>query len=243
MTGYELFRYECKDVKVLHTGLHLEETLEGLPALSGILSIKNGTEIIDTYSVKIIPQPDYPNRFPSVFETMGKIPNNIDWHVFSDGHFCLCTIPEELLKCKKGFSLFDFIETEVKPYLFNQTFRREYGFFNHERKHGFEGELDSYMEILGMNNIMDIALFFNFLIKRNEQSRTEKCFCGSGKKYRHCHRFQYRLFDELSDAELTMISFRIMQSSQFKIAFTQFKQEKFHLDNSPKRKVLPIHNI
>jgi len=222
MTGYDLFRYEFKDVKILNTGLHLEETMEGLPALTGILSIKNGTEIIDSYSVRIIPQPDYPNRFPFVFESMGKIPINIDWHVFSDGHFCLCTMPEELLKCKNGFTLCDFVETEVKPYLFNQTFRREYGFFNQERKHGFEGELASYKEILELNDVIKVARFFSFLLKRREPGRTEICFCGSYKKYRKCHRQTYRIFEQLSTAELQMILYRILHSEQYKMANRQY---------------------
>jgi hypothetical protein len=226
MTGYDLFRYECKDVKILNTGLHLEETMEGLPALSGLLSIKNGNEIIDTYSIRITPQPDYPNRFPFVFETMGKIPINIDWHVFSDGHFCLCTIPEELLKCKKGFSLCDFIETEVKPYLFNQTFRREYGFFNHERKHGFEGELEYYKEILGLKDVIDLARFFISILNRKKPKRTDLCFCGSGNKFRNCHRDRYLTFEELSQFELHVLLSNIGNSIQYKKAIDKAEKIK-----------------
>ncbi len=219
MNIYDQFSFECKEAIAQYEGLHYAETMDGVPELSGTLFIRNGHEILDEYSVRIIPTADFPNQFPFVYETEGKIPNNIDWHVHEDGHFCLCTIPEEFLKCKRGINLSQFIENEVTPFLFNQTYRRNYGFFYQERRHGFSGELDYYAEILGLKSVLEVAQFFKFLIHQYEPGRTEKCFCKSGKKYRNCHRDIYRMFRQLSNAELQHLHFRIVYSGNFKNAY------------------------
>lgn len=226
MSAYELFRTHAEEVLPNYNGLSLADNKEGVPELSGVISLEQSGVIVDSYSIRIVPTKDYPLWFPNVFETENRIPCNTDWHVHKDSHFCLCTVPEEMLKCKKGYALTQFIEHEVKPFLYNQTHRRKYGYFINERSHGFKGELEYYRDVLHLNDVVDIARFFRFVLQRKEPGRTAICFCGSGMKYRKCHKDAYRMFSGLDDDELRLIFQRIIVSSQFQRRFEMLQQRK-----------------
>lgn len=148
---------------------------------------------------------DYPNRFPHVFETGGRIPINIDWHVYpNDGHCCICSIPEEILICKNWISLHSFIENQVKPYLFNQKFREVHGFFLKERPHGNKGNIQFFVEAFKTNDLTTVINGLIFIKQRNEPNRVSQCFCGSGFKYRKCHKESYRVLSLFSNDELNV---------------------------------------
>jgi len=152
----------------------------------------------DTYCVEIHSTPGYPYRFPYVFETGGRIPRNIEWHIFeSDGHCCIKVEPEEILICKKGISLLDFLDNQVVPYFFNQTFRRLNGYFINERSHGLLGIVEFYKQKLNEENIFRLLGLLKFILKGIEPDRVSLCFCGSGLKYRKCHRDRFRLIREI----------------------------------------------
>ncbi|MDR6940846.1 hypothetical protein J2W55_000674 [Mucilaginibacter pocheonensis] len=111
-------------------------------------------EILDTYQLEIHSTDQYPSVFPWVFETGGKLPVNIDWHVYDDtGRCCIKVPPEEEVICKKGITLHAFIKDELTPYLFNQTFRRENGYYINERSHGVKGLIEYYCEKLKCNDL------------------------------------------------------------------------------------------
>jgi len=224
---YEQFIEDAQAILPLYHDLQLSQGEGMVPKLDGKLLLITNAETIDIYQISIKPTVDYPNRFPLVFETAGRIPVNIDWHVYSDGHFCICTIPEELLKCKAQFNLQSFIENELKPYLFNQTHRRVKGYFINEREHGFAGDYQFYCEELRTKDLLEIAKFFQFLIERDEPGRTKNCFCGSGRKYRHCHREVYRKFSVLDNPEIRMIFYKIIHSHHFTNAYPDIAKELF----------------
>src|SRR5690606_21618810 len=77
-----------------------------LPYLEGSVNLfdKNGL-VYDTYNIRIECSKDYPGTFPWVYEVAGRLPANIEWHVYSDGHFCICTPVEEHIYCRKGITL------------------------------------------------------------------------------------------------------------------------------------------
>ncbi|RYE18569.1 MAG: hypothetical protein EOP45_13935, partial [Sphingobacteriaceae bacterium] len=49
------------------------------------------------------------------------------------------------------------------------------------------------------------------------------CFCGSGKKYRHCHRDAYRKVSLFSQNELKEIIRILIESKEFKIAYQSIR--------------------
>jgi hypothetical protein len=120
----------------------------GKPLLKGqiILNDSDG-KFIDQYEVTIEAVEMYPFRFPYVYETGGRLPINVDWHLFSDGHCCIKTIPEEYLLCKSGINLKWFIESQLIPYFFNQKHREIHGYYLNERPHGGQGVIEFFEEL------------------------------------------------------------------------------------------------
>lgn len=219
--GLELFLSEAKEIGCQFPKLRVIEKND-IPIISGELDlVSENKRLIDTYAIEIHPTIDYPNRFPLVYETGGRIPRNIDWHIFeSTGHCCIKTLPEEILICKNGITLSYFIEKEVVPYFFNQTFRRIKGYFLNERSHGISGEIEFFKSELRTDNILNIVKWLQFISQRKEPSRSEKrCFCGSQIMYRHCHRERYRKLAKLGDLELKYFIHEIFESEEFISAY------------------------
>lgn len=138
-----------------------------------------------------------------VYEIGGRLPINIDWHVYeSDGHCCIKAFPEEVLICKSGITLESFIEEQLRPYFYNQKHREVNGFFLNERSHGVKGNVEFFEEVFKTKNIQIIISGLEFIQLRKEPNRVQTCFCGSGKKYRKCHQKTYRTLHLFSDEEL-----------------------------------------
>lgn len=206
-------------------------SLEKYPKLS--IAVVNGNRILkgeidlidedgkqrDTYSIEVHPVLKYPLRFPFVFETGGKLPRNADWHVYeSDGHCCIKVEPEEILICKRGITLQRFIEEQVIPYFFNQTYRRINGYFINERKHGLMGIIEYYQDILKEKNVPKLLRLMEFILENEEPNRVAQCFCGAKNKYRKCHRDSFRLVHEIGLQEVQIHLYLIKELLQKIIA-------------------------
>jgi hypothetical protein len=206
----ELFKQEAALIPGNIPSLNYAEKEDGLPYLFGELALRDEIgQIVDTYSIRIEPAPAYPFQFPYVYETGNRIPNNIDWHVFADGHCCIKSLPEELLLCKTGITLDWFIERQIVPYFFNQKYREIHGFFLHERSHGLKGNIEFFEDILRTRNPVKIVEWLEFIKKRDEPIRVSDCFCGSGIKYRKCHREAYRTLSKFTNQELEYYAGRV----------------------------------
>ena len=214
--GFELFDTEASKVKLIYPDLDKKIKDEKSIVVGGLL-LKDSEGILhDRYEIEIHPIHEYPFMFPRVFETGGRIPINIDWHVFeADGHCCIRVFPEELLICKKGIDLLSFIEKEVKPYFYNQSFRNKFGYYLNERSHGLLGELEFFFDLFRTHDLLLVYKYLAFISKRQEPSRTENCFCGSGEKYRRCHREAFRELIEFNDYELQYFKNNLISSKTF----------------------------
>lgn len=182
------FEIETTEIIKLYPKLNIVEK-HGIRIFAGELDlISEKGELLDTYKVEIHPSND-PYKFPIVFETGSKIPIDIDWHIYVDnGRCCIKIPPEEELICKRGITFCDFIKDELIPYFFNQTFRRENGYYINERSHGIKGLIEFYGDILKTNDLKNIILIIGNILFRGEPERTSQCFCGKKEKYRRCHR-------------------------------------------------------
>ncbi len=199
------FCIEAKDIHNTFPELIYSECDDGVPAVTGNLLVTDAAgNAIDSYKIVIYATASFPNRFPLVFEVGGRIPINIDWHIFPDGHCCIKSIPEEILICKGGLSLVKFIEQEVKPYFYNQKYREIHGYFLHERSHGLAGNIEFLQEFFGTKNLQAILILLQFVLRHKEPNRVEECFCRSGIKYRKCHRDIYRKTRQYLDDELAL---------------------------------------
>ncbi|WP_440434792.1 SEC-C domain-containing protein [Parafilimonas sp.] len=179
------------------------ETENNVPYIHGELELKDANGLlVDSYFIKMQPTPEYPSYFPHVFETNGRIPVNIDWHIYTDGHCCIKSIPEEIFICRKGMTLHQFIQNEVIPYFFNQKYKELHGYFLNERSHGDKGNLEFFKDIFQTNDLRTIKTAIELNISKKEYSKVAKCFCGSGKKYSKCHRKAFRTLNVYSTIEL-----------------------------------------
>lgn len=216
--GYQIFKNEAEFIQDKYPGLKLgADDKSEAPCISGIIYLEDERgSLIDSYKIKIVATTEYPSRFPHIFETDGRIPINIDWHVYpNDGHFCISSIPEEILICKNGISLNSFIENQVKPYLFNQKYREIHGFFLKERPHGNKGNIQFFSDAFKTNELTAIAKGLIFIKQRKEPNRVSQCFCGSRQKYRKCHRETYRILSAFSNDELTTFIEMVRKFSQY----------------------------
>ena len=203
--SYLIFKKEAEIILNDYPGLILDaDDTNTAPSISGIIKLEDEDSLtIDSYSIKIVSSENYPNHFPYVFETGGRIPLNIDWHVYpSDGHCCICSVPDEILICRSGINLHSFIEKQVKPYFFNQKHRELFGYFLKERSHGNEGNVQFFIDTLKTKDLTAIVEYLNFIKQQNEPNRVSLCFCGSGIKYRKCHREVYRMLSAFTNDEL-----------------------------------------
>ena len=215
-SGFELFYKEAILVKNVFPGLDIMERDFKQIIAGELVLIDNEGIPHKSYSIEIHPVLEYPFRFPLVFETGGRIPVNIDWHIFeSDGHCCLKTYAEELLICKKGLTLNSFIEKEVKPYFFNQAFREHHGYFMQERSHGYLGELEFFFELFRTRDLEQLYKLITFTENGLEPHRTDECFCGSREKYRRCHRNAFRVMVQFTNQEIKLFKHKIVHSPQF----------------------------
>jgi hypothetical protein len=202
----------------------LDDTIAAFPLLYRI--IKDGKEILkgvvpivdkydkhwEDYEIEIHASENFPNEFPMLFETGGKIPKIADWHVYEDSHSCCVKVkPEELIRCKNGITVIEFINEEVKPYLFNQTHRRVEGFYvNGEYSHGIKGIYEFYSKTLNTgDDIRKTIALMSFVAGNTKPNRTNLCFCNSGIKFRHCHRAAFEKLKHIGDDNLKFHAYSI----------------------------------
>ena len=171
---------------------HLKITeLDGVRLLKGILDIVNDNdEIVGRFSIEIKYCVDFPYRFPLLYEVGGDIPNLADWHKYTDEMCCITVEPDEILKCKDGISVITFIENYAIPYFANQIYRKQNGVYkNGEYSHGIIGLLEFYSVLFQTPDKSKWREYVNLVSsgKAIKAGRNDRCFCGSGLKYKNCH--------------------------------------------------------
>jgi len=213
----EQFKSDALAAAELFPGLQLLSCSS--PALAGTIILYDEAENpVDNYELRIEYKPGYPYFFPSVFETGGRIPVNVDWHVYeSDGHLCICTTTDEYIKTASGLNLSNFIRRELIPYLFNQTHRRLTGFFLHEMAHGEKGELVTLKQLLQTSEATNIHWLLLHILNGVRPERTSLCFCGSKIKYRHCHRSAVNKLKGLGEYKLRMLINLVEGTTEYQI--------------------------
>lgn len=193
---------------------------DGIPCVFGLINLTNEIgNIEDTYQIEIIAVNNYPYSFPMLFETGGRIPRNIDWHIFEQtGNCCIASPPEEIIVCDKGINLTSFIENQVKNYFYSQIFRNQNGYFLKERSHGSKGWIEFFEETFMTNNIFNIEFGLNQILEGKKIDRVSDCFCGSGKKYRKCHKRSYDILSKMSIGNVQIFMNALRETDEYKVA-------------------------
>jgi len=170
---------------------------DGNKILKGELEIiDNNGKCWEVYNVEIKASSDYPNRFPKLFEVGNAFPKIADWHVYeNDESCCVDVTPNEILICKNGLSVLEFIKRFTIPYLANQKFRELEGYYLYgEYPHGIFGRIMFYQSKLKAKSPQELIQMFDLIIKGYSPNRRVFCpFCKK-EKFRRCHK---NAFEEL----------------------------------------------
>lgn len=181
-----------------YPNLQIQVTHDGTRFLRGILDIPDdNAAVVGSFFIEIYPSEGYPYRFPLIYEVGGDIRNEADWHKYADGRCCITVPPDEILKCKNGISIHQFIDNFAIPYFANQIYRKVNGHYkNGEFAHGPAGLFQFYENLFNSRNTeMWLDNYrYTFLGKKMPCGRNDKCFCESGVKFKMCH---LKIFDNL----------------------------------------------
>ena len=184
---------QIDEVLAKHKGLifHLEDA-----TLSGELVLPEG----DSYELRIVLD-SYPQFFPTVYETGGRIPVKMDRHIYTDtGSCCFTTSAKSQILLKtKITSLLKFVDEIVVRYLENNSFYEINGRYCYgEYNHGSMGVVQSYQDILGITDIKTIGGLMMQRILSKKLRIKDLCYCNSNKSLKKCnnglHCNNYRLF-------------------------------------------------
>lgn len=146
--------------------------------------------VLDTYRVGIhFYRKSLVRRFPSVFETGGRIPPIADRHVYSNGQLCLGTeFAQERRLRGQPMDLDAFFQEILYPFFASQSLI-ELGeldaFPQGERSHGILGKAEEYMDFWQVHTVPEVADRLAAYVHRLR--RNAPCFCRNGKKFKACH--------------------------------------------------------
>lgn len=203
--SYKLFCFQLKQVVVKYPDLRIRET-EGIKYLKGILNIPDDDgNIVGNFLIEVHLAKDFPYRFPYLLEIGGLIPNEADWHKYSNSGCCITVDAKEKLVCRNGLHLIEFIETHAIGFFANFIFRKENGHYkNGDYGHGIIGLDQFYTEILKTPNRKLWWRYFENVFKNlsYNNNRNDPCFCDSGKKFKHCHKIVFNDLREIGEDQV-----------------------------------------
>lgn len=134
-------------------------------------------------NIKLIVQKNFPNSIPKFY--VYDYPEHIE-HIYQDGNVCLATIGEMIYFLNENPSFIAFIEKFVNAFIYTLYWFEKYNTYPFgDRKHGYKGLLDYYLNDLNLTkeHYREIV----FIIYNNKYRGHLSCICGSGKKLRNCH--------------------------------------------------------
>ena len=198
----------------------IENALSAFPGLkmkdeSGVLGIVGEIELIDplsqvpfeTFSVELYYPPGYPLCFPKVIETGGKIERIPDRHInIGDNNtLCLAVGPEEKLLCRFRINTTRFIKDVLLPRLAEEYEVNNGGKYAREYSHGANGVWEYYFKKTDTRDTRLVLRLIDCTIKSSEPKGSEGCICGSGLKYKKCHK---SVINELSHLGTKYLQFQ-----------------------------------
>lgn len=178
------------------------------PGYIGTLQLTDTTGmVIDEYQIEIRDSEEPLQRFPAVFERGGRLKHNMDWHVYeSSGQCCIYHQFEESFLLTSGFDYVTFIEKHVKPYFFNQTHRREQGYYLYERPHNpIVAGVQVLKGICKTNSCAEIIAMLRLFIEKDIRFSAASIYEETGITYHHHYPQIFRRFNKVSTRSITQM--------------------------------------
>jgi hypothetical protein len=168
--------------------------------LTGPFVISGGDGPFDSYEVEVVIKAGFPAEEPVVFETGGRIPREIDRHIFPRTGACCVGVWGEWLFGPNELTIKIFLAVIMHDYFVSQTYFDLKGVWPFgERSHGLAGVIESYADLLGVqNNVAVVSSHFRLLSQKQIKGHA-RCPCGSGKRVRNCHKEELDILKQRLD--------------------------------------------
>ena len=142
----------------------------------------------DSFHIRLVVPLRFPDGQPRVWEIGGRLPRDIDRHVYADGECCI-TVWESWLIGAESVTIADFVTGPLFNFFLSQH-RVENGsdWSFGEWKHDVRGRIDALAESLRLA-ADDLAIAkFLVSIAKPDFRQTDVCPCGSTRRAYKCHR-------------------------------------------------------
>jgi hypothetical protein len=180
----------ARELRNAYPNLHLVPPFSpDCATVRGSIGIVHQGREIDRFRIEMRVPSEFPERWPKIWETAGRIPRTVARHVYpQDGSLCILLPHEAYFTLPSTLTLTEYLVGPVRTYFIGQCCvetGQEWPWG--ERSHGILGIDEFYQEILGTKDRRTIGKFL-FLILENKFKGHWQCPCGSGKIMRRCHR-------------------------------------------------------
>lgn len=196
----DLLLLDLREAEINYPGLKIVNEPGGIK-LKGVLELLHPEYFVayDTFNVELYFPEDFPYCFPKVIETDEKIERCANRHVNvqDNNTLCLTVEPEERLLCINGISTTKFINCVLLPRLCEEHEVNNGGKYSHEFDHKEIGYWQYYERKLGVSDKDTILTILQQLIDHNLPKGFNLCYCGSGEKFKNCHRDFLYIFNKL----------------------------------------------
>lgn len=189
--GFKIRNFEEDKIATLNNnrGLRYEGRHKGYYVFEGNFFLKTEEgELIESFEIRILIGKNYPYAFPNVVLLDNKFDKNENYHINEDSTVCFEHSYVINALTQKGLRLFDFANYFLPKY-FSWALVKKYG--NSEKlqewAHQIEGTKQLYEILLETTDKSVICLFLENYCKASKINRNHKCYCGNGKKIKHCH--------------------------------------------------------
>jgi len=164
--------------------------VDGKITLKGTLRIKDEkNNELGSFLIEVIVPNNFPKEIPIVREIGGRIPVCSERHFDKPhGNACLYFRDAVFLYWNENNTVIDFMKKFVEPFFLWQIEYDITGGKNQSNsfKHGVEGAIQFYSEILNTDKQKIIFSFVKYLTKKKIKAHWP-CFCLSGKRIKDCH--------------------------------------------------------
>ena len=143
----------------------------------------------DVYDIRIAFPVDY-DAFPvpTLWEVAEKIPRSLDRHINRDGTACPC-VPEEWLATTDDTSFRQYMAGPVHDFFLAQSYFGQHNRFPWtDRRHGLQGAMDAYGELLNVEASRETLLPYLDTLSHVVVKGHRTCPCGSAQRLRDCCR-------------------------------------------------------
>lgn len=163
--------------------------------IDGSYQVRIEGVVHDSFEVRIEIDPQFPEVAPMLFECAGRIPRELGRHMYPDreGMCCYGVWAEWLATGPRTVERF-LVET-VHDFFFSQAYYEAHPELDERerwplggRSHGLQGVVETCAKILGVPANLEVVLDAISYILGEEYDRNGECICGSGRRFKRCHR-------------------------------------------------------